>query len=394
MIEALSQPDVQAFLKAHATDSPAKLALQRHLPGGVSASLLASQLKARQKAKDKLPSWLSRDGIIFPHGVALEQCSSETTARFKAARWAGQSFADLTGGTGVDTFFFSQSFEKGVYVEADAERCALASHNFSVLGVGHLQVVQSTAEAFLAGTTDHFDLIYIDPDRRAGHKRAMGFSDSTPDVVQLLPELLKRAATVLIKASPMIDIRQGIRDLGAVRKVTVLAVNNECKEVLFECGAAAQPLQIEAVHLLHGQEQRFVFDPEEEATAEMTLAGVQAYLYDPNVAITKAGAFKTVAVRHGLGKLHVNTHLYTSDTLKPDFPGRTFRVLEVLPFSSKGLKSLKLPFAKAHVMSKNFPLEAAELQKRLKLKEGEEGFVMGVTVGNGERVLVVAERVN
>jgi len=153
-------------------------------------------------------------------------------------------------------------------------------------------------------------------------------------------------------------------------------------------------LQIEAVHLLRGKEHQFVFDPEEEAAAEVTLAHVQAYLYDPNVAITKAGAFRTVASRYGLGKLHVNTHLYTSDTLVPDFPGRVFKVLDVLPFSSKGLKSLKLPFAKAHVMSKNFPLEAAELQKRLKLKEGEEGFVMGVTVGNGERVLVVAERVN
>ncbi|CAD5290525.1 MULTISPECIES: hypothetical protein [unclassified Imperialibacter] len=136
-----------------------------------------------------------------------------------------------------------------------------------------------------------------------------------------------------------------------------------------------------------------MFDPEEEATAEVTLAGVQTYLYDPNVAVTKAGAFKTVAARYGLGKLHVNTHLYTSAKLVEDFPGRTFRVLEVLPFSSKGLKSLRLPFAKAHVMSKNFPLEAAELQKRLKQKEGEQGLVMGVTVGSG-KVLVVAERVN
>ncbi|MEQ8414995.1 MAG: hypothetical protein RIB71_11020 [Imperialibacter sp.] len=394
MIEALSQPDVQAFLKAHATDSPAKLALQRHLPGGVSASLLASQLKARQKAKDKLPSWLSRDGIIFPHGVALEQCSSETTARFKAARWAGQSFADLTGGTGVDTFFFSQSFEKGVYVEADAERCELASHNFGVLGAAHLQVVQSTAEAFLDNTSDHFDLIYIDPDRRAGHKRAIGFSDSTPDVVQLMPALLQRATIVLIKASPMIDIQQGLRDLGSVSKVLVLAVNNECKEVLFVCDNSGGSVEIEAWQVQGGQETVLRFSLEEEASAGVSFGEPEAFIYDPNVAITKSGAYKTVAVRYGLKKLHPNTHLYTSSTLVPDFPGRTFRVLEVLPFSSKGLKSLKLPFARAHVMSKNFPLEAADLQKRLKLKEGEEGFVMGVTVGSGERVLVVTERVN
>jgi len=135
-----------------------------------------------------------------------------------------------------------------------------------------------------------------------------------------------------------------------------------------------------------------VFDPEEEAAAEVTLAHVQAYLYDPNVAISKAGAFKTVAARYGLGKLHVNTHLYTSAKLVEDFPGRTFRVLEVLPFSSKVMKSAALPFKKAHVITRNFPLEAAELQKRLKLKEGEQGLVMGVTVGSG-KVLVVAERV-
>jgi hypothetical protein len=392
LIEALSQRDVQVFLKAHATDDPAKVALLKNLPGGVSASLLASQLKARQKAKDKLPSWLGRDGIIFPHGVALEQCSSETTARFKAARWAGRSFADLTGGTGVDTFFFSQSFEQGVYVEADAERCDLAGHNFGVLGAQHLQVVQNTAEAFVADTTDHFDLIYIDPDRRAGHKRAIGFSDSTPDVVQLMPALLKRATTVLIKASPMIDIQQGIRDLGYVSKVLVLAVNNECKEVLFVCDNSDGPVEIEAWQVHGGQETVLRFSLDEEVSAQVSFGEPEAFIYDPNVAITKSGAYKIVSVLYGLKKLHPNTHLYTSATLVPDFPGRTFRVLEVLPFSSKELKSLKLPFAKAHVMSKNFPLEAAELQRRLKLKEGEEGFVMGVTVASG-KVLVVAERV-
>ncbi|MEQ8686119.1 MAG: RsmD family RNA methyltransferase [Imperialibacter sp.] len=392
MIEALSQPDVQAFLKAHATDSPAKLALQKNLPGGVSASLLASQLKARQKAKDKLPSWLSRDGIIFPHGVAMEQCSSETTAAWKASHYSGVSFADLTGGAGVDTFFLSRSFARGVYVEADAERCELASHNFGVLGAAHLQVVQSTAEAFLDNTSDHFDLIYIDPDRRAGHKRAIGFSDSTPDVVQLMPELLTRATTVLIKASPMIDIQQGLRDLGSVSRVLVLAVNNECKEVLFVCDSSNGPVEIEAWQVQGGEETALRFSLEEEASAGVSFGEPEAYIYDPNVAITKSGAYKTVAIRYGLKKLHPNTHLYTSVTLVPGFPGRTFRVLEVLPFSSKGLKRLKLPFTKAHVMSKNFPLEAAELQKRLKLKEGEEGFVMGLTVGSG-KVLVVAERV-
>jgi hypothetical protein len=392
LIEALSQPEVQAFLKAHAADDPAKVALLKNLPGGVSASLLASQLKARQKAKDKLPSWLGRDGIIFPHGVALEQCSSETTARFKAARWAGRSFADLTGGTGVDTFFFSESFEKGVYVEADTERCDLARHNFGVLGAQHLQVVQSTAEAFLATNKDSFDLIYIDPDRRAGHKRAIGFSDSTPDVVQLMPELLKRATTVLIKASPMIDIQQGLRDLCCVSKVLVLAVNNECKEVLFECDNSDGPVEVEAWQVQGVQETVLRFSLEEEASAGVSFGGPEAFIYDPNVAITKSGAYKTLAIRYGLKKLHPNTHLYTSATQVPDFPGRTFRVLEVLPFSSKELKRLKLPFAKAHVMSKNFPLEAAELQKRLKLREGEDGFVIGVTVGNG-KVLVICERV-
>lgn len=380
-------------MKAHAMADAASVALMKNLPAGVPASLLASQLKARQKAKDKLPSWVARDGIIFPHGVALEQCSSETTARWKAGRWAGGSFADLTGGTGVDTFFLGQSFARGTYVEADEERCELARHNFGVLDAGHLQVVQSTAEAFVAATTDSFDLIYIDPDRRAAGKRVVGLADSTPNVVELMPQLIKRSTTVLIKASPMTDIRQGIRDLGQVSKVMVLAVNNECREVLFECGPAGGPVLVEAIHLHQGREDVLGFALDDEANTTVDYSEPLAYLYDPNVAITKAGAYHTVGARYGVQKLHANTHLYTSASLVADFPGRTFRVLEVLPFSSKGLKLLQLPFTKAHVMSKNFPLEAAELQKRLKLKEGEEGFVMGVTVASGERKLVVAERV-
>lgn len=393
MIEQLTRPEVQAFLKAHTTADPASVALLKNRPGGIDASLLASQLKARQKAKEKLPSWYNRGGIVFPHGVAMEQCSSEVTARWKAGRWSGASFADLTGGTGVDTWCFAQSFQSGIYVESEQQRCDLAAHNFGVLGATNIKVSHGSAESFLAASPSPFDLLYLDPDRRAGGQRVVGFADSRPNVAALMPELVKRASTVVIKASPMIDIQQGMKELGYVNSVVVLAVNNECKEVLFVCSGENSPVTTEAVHLHGGREDRLAFTTEGEAAMQVSFCAPLAYFYDANVALLKAGAYKTVASVYGLQKLHPNTHLYTSAELVSDFPGRVFRVVEVLPFSSHLAKSGSLPFKKAHVMAKNFPLAAAELQKKLSLKEGEEGYVIGTTVLSGEKVVVVAQRV-
>ena len=397
MIEQLSRPEVRAFLAAHEKADPSKVAMMKNLPGElpgeITPFLLASQLKARQKAKDKLPSWHARDGIVFPHGVALEQCSSETTALWKTKGLQGKRFADLTGGTGVDSWAFSKVFSEGILVEPDDERCRLAEHNFGALGVANIQVVHATAEDFLSSYKGTFNLIYLDPDRRSGDRRAADLSDSLPNVTILIPRLLKLAEQVLVKASPMIDIIQGVNELKCVREVTVLAVNNEVKEVLFLCQGKGPFLKITALNLLSDREEVFSLAPEQERSTTVDYSEPLDYVYEPNAAIMKAGAFRSIAFAYGIKKLHVNTHLYTSDEMLNDFPGRIFRVTEIVPFTSKTMKFSVLPFSRAHVIARNFPLPAQELQKKLKLQEGDEGYIIGTTTLADKKILIIAERV-
>lgn len=397
MIKQLGRPEVQAFLKKHGEDDPTRVALMKNVPGQVAAALLASQLKARQKAKDKLPSWLNRDGIIFPHGVAMEQCSSENTALWKARAAKGNRFADLTGGTGVDSWAFSKVFAEGFFVETDAERCELAAHNFKALGATNMSVVHASAEEFVKHSSQTFDLIYLDPDRRAGRSRVVGFGDSTPDVAALLPSLQRMAPLVLIKASPMLDIKEGISMLKTVDSVTVLALNNEVKELLFFCGVecsneSPRPV-ISAVNISStGTEETFRFSFLDEQMASAEFSEPLAYIYEPNAALLKAGAFKTVALSYSLKKLHTNTHLYTSESVNTSFPGRIFEVLEMTDFSSAGLKTGSFSRRRAHVVTRNFPLRADELQKKLKIDEGEDAFVIGTTTLQNRKILISAER--
>lgn len=398
MTELLSRREVQAFLAAHEKTEPSRLAIMKNLPAslpeGLTAAQLASQLKARQKAKDKLPSWYSRDGIVFPHGVALEQCSSETTACWKAKGLKGKGFADLTGGTAVDSWALSGVFDEGIMIEPDAERCQLAAHNLQLLGATNIRVLKSNATEFLKPSREAFDLIYLDPDRRTTADRAVGFHDCQPNVVQLLPELLERSELVLIKASPMLDIQQGSAQLRNVAEVAVLAVNNEVKELLFYCRKQPGGFCIRAVNLFgKGGEELFAFDPEEEKEAEVEYSEPLSILFEPNAAILKAGAFKSISVRFGLKKLHPNTHLYTAAATSEDFPGRVFQVQQVIPFSSSLSKKKLFGFSRAHVVTRNFPLAAAELQKKLKLQEGDGNYLIGATVAGGKRVLIVAVRI-
>lgn len=397
MIEQLSRPEVQAFLAAHEKADPSTVAMMKNLPEelpeAITPFLLASQLKARQKAKQKLPSWHARDGMVFPHGVALEQCSSETTALWKTRGLQGQRFADLTGGTGVDSWAFSKVFSEGMLVEPDEERCRLAKHNLALLGASNISVVQSSAEQFLTTSYDQFGLIYLDPDRRAGAGRAVAFHDCVPDVVHILPVLLKMSDLVMIKASPMLDIQRGIKELSHVEEVVVLAVNNEVKEVLFRCKQSPGTLRVRAVNLFKAGEESFDINPEQEKIEGVEFAEPAAYIYEPNAAILKAGAFKSAGKHFDLKKLHPNTHLYTSAELVDSFPGRIFKVLELVPFSSKVLKAATFAFNKAHVITRNFPMEAPDLQKKLKLQEGEEGYIIGTTTLSDKKVLMVAERV-
>lgn len=365
----------------------ADLALQRskykHLSDDEWRWLL-QQVEGRERTADKLPTFAAMPDWWYPVRLSCEQCSSELAARYKASLTSQNSnFVDLTGGYGVDTYFLSERFARTDYVEQNAELCRIAAHNFANKPI---TIHNTSAEEFLA-SAGSYDLIYLDPARRDSHGgKVFRLADCTPNVVELLPTLLAHGKRLLLKLSPMLDLTQAIKELSQVSwDIHVVAVKNEVKEVLLLSGGTGQITAID----LAKKDQAFVFTREEETNCEAinvrgTVDGESVkYLYEPNAAILKAGAYKLVAQRFGLRKLDVNTHLYVSDTFIPNFPGRVW-IIKGEPQKTKG--------EKANVLCRNYPLTPEQLKQKLHLRDGGTDFIIGCRVA-GKPTLFLAERV-
>jgi hypothetical protein len=384
------------FIESHLNDDVRQLALSK-FPDDVDKALALNQIEARQILSKKVPSWASNPDLLFPKHLSIEQCSSELTAKYKASIIeSGDTLVDLTGGLGIDSYFLSEKFKTAYYVENQKELCDLAEHNFTVLG-RKITVVNDDSESFLSNN-QKFDLIFIDPARRDIYNRKMvSLHDCSPDVVDLV-ETHGRASlhgtTMLIKLSPMLDISVIINELPNIAEIHIVAVKNECKEVLVLLRPEynGEPLVISTEAQRSG-EISFKFTESEEKSAIPTFATtIQKYLYEPNAAIMKAGAFKLVSQRFGIDKLHINSHLYTSDNLIPDFPGRVFEVVGFAPFNKKIKKELLKYVDEASVAVRNFPLSANELRKSLNFKESDENFVFGTTMQGEKKVLLLCKR--
>lgn len=381
------------FVDEHRDDNPDRLLLSaKHYPE-VDMPLVVDQIMARRKVKDKLPSWWANKEVLFPSRVSAEQCSGELAAAYKQTLVSeGMRMCDLTGGLGVDSYFFSRKVEGLVYLERFASYCDAARHNFKVLGADNIEVVNGDSLSALEGKGP-FDLFYIDPARRGeGDKRVFALRDCEPDLTALLPGLFEHAPRVIAKISPMADIRQTLALLPWTKEVHVVSVRNECKELLFVMDKGQSPStvnpRIVCVNLGSGQ-VAFTFTLAEEERSPSRVSGeVGAYLYEPNTSILKAGAFKVLASRLRLRKLHVSSHLYASDMLVPDFPGRSFRVEEVIPFKDKACKSLSKRLPKANITTRNFPLSVAELRKRTRIADGGDCYLFATTLDGGEKVIV------
>ena len=360
----------------------------RKAPVGTDFSLALRQIEARQLLQKKVPEWSDNEDLLFPAHLSIEQCSSEATARYKANLLQGHSFADLTGGLGVDTFYLSQNFQQADYVERQPELCDLAKHNFAVLNA-NIKVWNEIAENYL-NHCETKDCIYLDPARRDTYgRKTISISDCTPDVAALQDLLLQKADTVMIKLSPMLDISKALEELKPVTEVHVLAVNNECKELVFimERGFSSQPTLF-AANLLTNQ-PIVSFTLAEEHDCPLHIAdGIGQYLYEPNAALMKAGCYKLLAERFGVHKLHKNSHLYTSNTLVSDFPGRIFTVENWTTYNKKIKNTLLTDLDKANLAVRNFPLSVDALRKTLKLKEGGEVYLFATTLRGEEKVII------
>jgi len=381
---------VQNFISEYyATDSLSVL-LKKPQFEGISQKELVIQLEGKNKSRLKLPSWFKTLGIYYPKKINIEQTSSEITAAYKSELVNGKSLVDITGGFGVDSYYFSKKIVQVFHCEIDENLAEIAAHNFTILGTKNSISHAQNGIDFLAQSDTKFDWVFADPSRRdSAQKRVFKLADCSPNIPEHLDVLFSKTNRVLIKTAPLLDISLGIAELQHVKAIHVVAVNNEVKELLWvlEKDFSDAPT-LTAVNLETSQ-QPFSFLLSEEKKAIADLGEPLRYLYEPNAAILKAGAFKTVGNRYGLKKLHEHSHLYTSDTLV-NFPGRIFKIETVLPYNKKALKLYV--GSKANVTTRNFSESVASIRQKYKLKDGGDRYLFFTTCTNSERLVLVTKK--
>lgn len=417
---AMMNEQTRRFISEHADDNIRLLALQGDKYAGVDLPLALDQIAGRQVARRKLPAWAAIEGIVYPPHLSMEQCSSEQTARYKAALAASllardgvesgscagnPVFVDLTGGFGVDFSFIATALktEEGegcVYVEQQQHLCELVRHNLSLLGLSGSTVVCGDGVDYLH-RLHRAGIIFLDPARRDAHGgRTYSIQDCTPDVSGLCDELLEKGLFVMLKLSPMLDWRKAIGDLRGTCEVHILSVGNECKELLLVLSAQKKgALRIFCVN--DADTFTFSYEDKDASAAPSGLLSADAasfsvlrdsFLYEPNASIMKAGCFAQLCRQFEVRSLHPNSHLFVASSLISDFPGRRFKIRNVSTMNKKELKKVMGGLSKANVSVRNFPIGAEELRRRLKLKDGGDTYLFGTTLADKTHVLLFCQR--
>jgi len=386
--------DERTWMKRHALAIQGDILPRLKDKPNLRYPLMTHKLMSRQKYKSKFPTWSQTEDVVFPPGLNLEQASSEITAEFKSSLVQGHTFLDLTAGMGMDSFYFAARFEQGVLVEQQSSLAKYTAHNFACLHRSNVTIEAGlSAEQFLQYFSSQIDFVFIDPDRRPGKDRSILLEDCTPNVIELAPRLVNLSKKVMIKCSPLLDIQASIHQLGFVTEVYVVAVNNECKELLLilEKTQTSSP-KINAINLNSShQVSQFSFDWHEEQASQVECGELQNFLYEPNAAIMKSGGFKQLAQQWGVKKLHTHTHLYTSDECMPNFPGRVFKVENSCSVSKKSLTPY-LTGLKANLTLRNFPGSQADLKKKLGIQDGGEQYVFACTLVDESHALLVCRK--
>jgi len=357
----------------------------------VDSGILANQLKAKQIIETKVPSWKNHKNLIFPNQLNMEQCSSEHTALYKSKICNGESCIDLTGGFGIDCFFISKSFKKTIHCEKDLELQFIARHNFKCLKAKVESRFIDGIE-FLKHTNQKFDLIYIDPSRRnENNTKVIRLEQYTPNIINQLNILLEKGKQILVKTSPLLDIKQAMVQLPHLKEIHVIAVNNECKELLFLIDSNSIKKQTSIICKDLVKDISFKFDNKQELNCKINLSLPKKYIYEPNASILKAGAFKSIAQYYKLSKIHANSHLYTSENYLKYFPGRCFELHALCRFNKKEIQT-KIKSNKANISKRNFPNSVNEIRKKLGLNDGGKDYIFATTLMNEEKRLLICRK--
>ncbi|MFV0311884.1 MAG: THUMP-like domain-containing protein [Dysgonomonas sp.] len=384
--------ELKAFIITHEADDVHSLALQAKQYPDIDMEMAIRQITGRKIAKEKIPSWYANDNIIYPKHLSMEQCSSEQTALFKASLCGGESMADLTGGLGVDCFFLAHGFNNAVYVEQQSELAEIAVHNFEILGQD-IKVVNEDAVSYLSSMPPA-NLIYIDPARRdsTGRKTVL-IEDCTPNILDIESLLEEKSKQVMIKLSPMLDITLAVKSVKSVSDVYIISVNNECKELLFIKKGNTGKTLYHCVNIQNSNTDTYTFYKEDEDTISLNYTTkIAKYLYESNASILKAGAYKSIAKAYSLDKLHPSSHLYTSEILYEDFPGRKFVVDNICSLNKKDMKEYLSDIKQANITTRNFPLSVQEIRKKTGLKDGGDIYIFATTLADDRKVLLICHK--
>lgn len=437
------------FIQEYREKDTRQLALQSARFPDIDMPYALDQIKGWQTARRKLPTWAACDGIVYPPHLSMEQCSSEPTAQYKlnlAMEWArrvesselrvesSSRMTDLTGGFGVDFSFTSCAFASATYVERNAQLCHMVEHNLPLLGIDNAKVVCADAVDYLS-TLDMQTMIFLDPARRDQHgAKTVMLADCTPDVVQLLPQLLKKSRFTMLKLSPMLDWHKAVEDLqGTVREVHIVSVGGECKELLLvlseeieselkvfcadleagggsgEAGLSSGSSSFSSSSL--SSEPSFPRTPSSPSTPSLSASlfvyapGASRpapnsqlptqnskFLHEPNASIMKAGCFDELAAAYGVSPVSRNSHLFLSAEPVDGFPGRSFSIERITTLNKRELRQALAGIEKANIATRNFPLSVAELRKRLKLKDGGDVYIFATTTAEDEHLLLISHK--
>ena len=354
---------------------------------------IVEQIEAKKRSQKKLPTWFNHGNIYYPNKLNIEQTSSEITAEYKSEIIEGADIIDLTGGFGVDCFYFSKHFDSVTHCEINEGLSTIADHNFNVMDVNNVQTIPTDGIQCLKNSNKRYDWIYIDPSRRHDQKGKVFFlKDCYPNVTVNLNILFKHADNILIKTSPLLDISLGMQELGYVKAIHVVAVDNEVKELLWMLQKGFDgEVEIKTVNIKPKYVESFNFNFSEELQVESRYSSPLTYLYEPNVAILKAGAFNMVSKKLNVFKLHKHSHLYTNEHLIP-FPGRRLQIENVVPFQKKRFKQLGI--AKANIITRNFPETVQNIRKALKIKDGGSVYLYFTINALNEKIVIICSKIS
>lgn len=383
---------VQKFINEHLDEDITRILLKKSPFENISTKELAEQIESKKRSEKKLPLWYNTEKVYYPPKLAVEQASSELTANYKSNLVKADTLIDLTGGFGVDSYYFSRKVKQVTHCEQNIELSDIAEYNSTLFGADNIHFINQNSLNYLKNTGESFDVIFIDPSRRVKTKKVFLLKDCEPDVISNSDLLLSKANRIILKTSPLLDIQSGLNELRHVSEIHVISVKNDCKELLWviDRDFEGEP-EVNCAAINGSNTQTFSFKLSMERSLVLKSYSIPLnYIYEPDVSLLKSGCFKLITERFGVIKLHPNTHLYTSPEPKEDFIGRKFKVISCTGYKNFSKSS---SLNKANIITRNFPLFPEEIKKKHRIQDGGLNYLLFTTGPSNNLLVIHAQRV-